>query len=88
MINEHEVDRQGSWREDCINAMTTQSNVSKETQEIGDDYDVEEEEDIQKRSQFCLISRNAWQNKEIFFCEWRESNDVINFNKDVWRFLN
>ena len=29
--------------------MTTQSNVSKETQEISDDNDVEEEEDIQKK---------------------------------------
>ena len=32
--------------------MTTQSNVSKETQEISDDNDVEEEEDIQKRVSF------------------------------------
>ena len=32
--------------------MTTQSNVSKETQEILDDNDVEEEEDIQKRVSF------------------------------------
>ena len=34
--------------------MTTQSNVSKETQEISDDNDVEEEEDIQKKESVLL----------------------------------
>lgn len=48
MINEHEVDWRESLREDCINAITTQSNVSEETQEISDDDDIEEEDDIQE----------------------------------------
>ena len=34
MINEHEVDWRERFREDCINVITTQSNVSEETQEI------------------------------------------------------
>ena len=34
--------------------MITQSNVSKETQEISDDNDVGEEEDIQKKESFLF----------------------------------
>ena len=48
MINEHEVDWRESLQEDCINAITTQSNVSEETQGISDDDDIEEEDDIQE----------------------------------------
>ena len=48
-INDHEVDWRQRLREDCINAITTQSNVSEETQEISDDDDdVEQEDDIQE----------------------------------------
>ena len=43
---EHEVDWQGRLIKDCANVITTQSNVSKETQKISDDDDVEEEDDI------------------------------------------
>ena len=48
MINEHKVDWPESLREYCINAITTQSNVSEETHEISDDDDIEEEDDIQE----------------------------------------
>ena len=48
MINEHEVDWRERFREDCINAITTQSNESEETQKISDDDDGEEEDDIQE----------------------------------------
>ena len=46
MINEYEVDWRERLREDCINAITTQSNVSKETKKISDDDDDVEEEDV------------------------------------------
>ena len=45
MINEHEVDWQERLQGDCINTITTKSNVSKKTQEISDDDDVMKEED-------------------------------------------
>ena len=45
MINEHEVDWQERLQGDCINTITTKSNVSKETREISDDDDVMKEED-------------------------------------------
>ena len=48
MINEHEVDWRERLREDCINVITTQSNVSQKTQEISDDDNVEEEDDVQE----------------------------------------
>ena len=44
MINEHEVDWRERLREDYINAIMTQSNLSKETQETSDDDDVEQED--------------------------------------------
>ena len=50
MINEHEFDWQERLQEDgnAINAITTQSNVNEETQEISDDNDPEDEDDIQE----------------------------------------
>ena len=45
MINEHDVGWRERLQEDCIDAIKTQGNVSKETQEISDD-DAEEEDDI------------------------------------------
>ena len=50
MINEHEFDWQERLQEDgnAINAITTQSNVNEETQEISDDNDAEDEDDIQE----------------------------------------
>ena len=52
MINEHKVDWQERLQEDCINATTTQRNVSQKTHVISDDDDdddVEEEDDIQEK---------------------------------------
>ena len=53
MINEHKVDWRERLQEDCINATTTQSNVSQKTHVISDDDDddddVEEEDDIQEK---------------------------------------
>ena len=75
-------------REDCINFITTQSNASEETQKISedDDYDdIEEEYDIQKRLSFVeSLAMLAWQNKEMFFSGWRDSNDAAN----LWRSSN
>ena len=46
MINEHEVDWQERLQGDCINTITTKSNVSKKTQEISDDDVMKEEDNI------------------------------------------
>ena len=52
MINEHKIDWRQKTREDCINAILKQNNVSEETQEISDDDDddvaEEEEGDVQE----------------------------------------
>ena len=56
MINEHEVDWRERLREDCINVITTQSNVSQKTQEISDDDNVEEEDDVQEEGVSFLES--------------------------------
>ena len=51
MINEHKVDWQERLQVDCINATTTQSNVSQKTYVISDDDDddVKEKDDIQEK---------------------------------------
>ena len=50
MINEHKVDWWEMLREDYITAITSQSNVSPETQKISDDDDdVVEDHDVQEK---------------------------------------
>ena len=52
MISKHKIDWRQKAREDCINAILKQNNVSEETQEISDDDDddvaEEEEGDVQE----------------------------------------
>ena len=50
MINENEVDWRERLREDCINAISTPSNVSEEVKENSDDDNVEEEDDSQEKA--------------------------------------
>ena len=50
MINENEVDWREKLREDCINAITTPSNVSEEVKGNSDDDNVEEEDDTQEKA--------------------------------------
>ena len=87
MINEHEFDWQERLQEDGndINAITTQSNVSEETHEISDDNDAEDEDDMQEEgASFTESLAMLDRIKKSFFSGWRESNDAVNLNKEVW----
>ena len=79
MINEHEVDWKERLQEDCINAITTQSNVSEETQEILDDDMLKRRIIFKKKESVLLnLSHCLTKKKKCYFLEG-ESQMMLSF---------
>ena len=73
MISDHKIDWRQKAREDCINAILKQNNVSEETQEILDDDDddvaEEEEGDVQEGNLSFAESLEMLDKINVFFLD-------------------